>query len=383
MSKAEELFHKAYSLSPERLMKSHGRLEILGNHTDHNHGYCLVAGSRMGIYAAFSPLEGMVEVVSEGYAPFSFSISDLSAKEGEKGKSIALTRGVLARMKDLGYPIGGFRAALTSNIFPGAGVSSSAAYESLIVGIENVLYDGGKVPPMDMAKIGQFAEREYFGKPCGLLDQIGTSFGDIDFLDLADIDSPRVEKLSFGLDLSLVLVNPGGSHAGLTDLYAQIPADMKQVAHYFGKEYLRDVDPKRFEAEAGSLPLPKRAVDRAKHFFGENQRVLLAKKAILEGDEPLFLEAVRGTRLSCSALLKNTMLEGHYEGSPEECCDYAEKNLYGGACRAMGGGFVGSVLCFVPKKHKDEFMAYMAKRYGASNVIAEGIAPGGPSLIQE
>ena len=200
-SESQELFYKAFAEEEEYVYFSHGRLEILGNHTDHNRGLTMCSGVSMGITASVSKDdEDTVTIYSKGYPKFSFDIDDLEVKEKDKGTSLALTRGVLARMKEKGYKIGGFKMAAVNDIFEGAGVSSSACYESLIAKIEDDLYNDGKMDPLDMALIGQYAENVHFGKPCGLLDQIGTSFGGLNYVDFKD-DVPEVEHLSFPFHL--------------------------------------------------------------------------------------------------------------------------------------------------------------------------------------
>ena len=227
MKNLSEAFHSVYPTLSPSLLKSHGRLEIIGNHTDHNHGLCLVAGASMGIEAAFAKSnDDLIEIASEGYPVFRVKVGDRAKRENEKGKSQGLLRGVMDGLLNLGYQVGGFRAVCHSDIFPGAGVSSSACFESLLVKIFSLLFNEDKVTPLEMTKIGQYAEREYFGKPCGLLDQIGTSFGDICFLDFAKIDDPIVRPIEYRLPLNIVLVNSGGSHARLTPYYAAIPARM-------------------------------------------------------------------------------------------------------------------------------------------------------------
>ena len=202
-----------------------------------------------------------------------------------------------------------------------AGVSSSACYESLIVSIFSHLYNQDKVTPLEEAKIGQFAEREYFGKPCGLLDQVGTSFGGIDYLDFKSTANPIVENLKWDLPLQIVLVNTGGSHANLTPLYASIPSDMFLVAkRIFGKDYLREVDPADFERwiTSPNESVPVLARLRAQHFFDENRRVLDARKALLEHDVDTFLNCIRFSSFSSKTMLQNTIANGDYEHSPQK-----------------------------------------------------------------
>ncbi len=371
------------SLAP-RVIESHGRLEIIGNHTDHNHGLCLVAGASMGITAAVAKTaDNLIEIRSEGYPLFQIKAGDVKKRPYELGQSKGLVRGVMAGLLERGYRLGGFRAVCTSDIFPGAGVSSSACYESLIVEIFNLLYNEGKVSALDMAKIGQFSEREYFGKPCGLLDQIGTSFGDICFLDFEKIDEPVVQPLRWRLPLGIVLVNSGGSHAKLTPYYAAIPARMKKVANECGVEFLRDLKEGDFRSHAFPSDFPRDAIETAEHFYEENARVLKAKEAVEKNDLSAFLEAISASGDSSRDKLQNTMVPGQYEQSPQQAVDRAKKLISPGkgAARIMGGGFAGSILCFVPKEELSSFVKAMKAYYGEKAVVPVNVVPGGPKEI--
>jgi len=378
-----ELFTKTFGAGLSEKVYSHGRLEIIGNHTDHNHGLCLVAGASMGIEAEVAKNDyGVIKIISEGYPSFSFKIDELEKNPKEAGTSLAITRGIAFKLKEAGYQIGGFYAALTSDIFPGAGVSSSACYESLIVSIFSHLYNQDKVTPLEEAKIGQFAEREYFGKPCGLLDQVGTSFGGIDYLDFESTANPIVENLKWDLPLQIVLVNTGGSHANLTPLYASIPSDMFLVAkRIFGKDYLREVDPADFERwiTSPNESVPVLARLRAQHFFDENRRVLDARKALLEHDVDTFLNCIRFSSFSSKTMLQNTIANGDYEHSPQKALDIAERFLGGGAARIMGGGFAGSIICFLYPDKVNDFIFNMGQVYGANNVVKVSVIAGGPA----
>ncbi len=381
------LFEKNFGgAKGSHLYFSHGRIELLGNHTDHNHGLCLVGGVDMGITClARKNDDNIVEIVSEGYRLVKFGIDDLTPSKEEVGTSIAITKGILYRMKEKGFLIGGFVAAMTSDIFPGAGVSSSACYEALIAKIVSDLYNQDSLSPLEMAKIGKYAENVYFGKPSGLLDQIGASFGGVSFVDFADTENPIVEKTEFDLPLSIVLVNTGGSHADLTPLYASIPADMKKVASaIFGKEVLREVGEEEFNQKINA-PTPfvsERAKMRAHHFFDENQRVKRAYEALLHHDVSTFLRCVNESQLSSYALLANTMPPGQYEGSPQQGIDAALPLLNGGAVRIHGGGFAGSILAFLPFDAKESFIAKMSSYYGKENVRPVVLLQGGPARLR-
>lgn len=385
--KAMALFSQTFGEGKPFCVFSHGRLEIVGNHTDHNHGLCLVGSCDLGITAAVEPrLDGIVCIKSEGFKVFSFSIHDLTHSKKEEGTSLGIVKGILFRMKELGFAIQGFNAALSSDIVSGSGVSSSACFESLIVKIEDHLCNNDSVPPLTMAKIGQFAENVYFGKPSGLLDQVGTSYGGVAFLDFGDMDNVIVDPMKFDLPLDVTLVQTPSSHANLTPLYASIPSDMKSVARIvFGKEVLRDVDARQF-AQKIAQPcegVSERAKLRAQHFFDENARVLTAKEAILHHQTEAFLDAIRGSEASSETLLANTMPPGIYQNSPQQAIDYAKTAIQGGACRIMGGGFAGSILCFTLKEQTPAFRDHMEKGYGASNVHPVTILPTGPTIVQD
>ncbi|MDY5440650.1 MAG: galactokinase family protein [Candidatus Enteromonas sp.] len=388
LSDAKALFSASFPQEKNpRVVYSHGRMEILGNHTDHNHGLCLVAGVDLGITAAVSPRnDGEVHIVSEGYRPFSFSILDLTNNPRERSTTLGLTKGVLSGMKKLGYKIGGFTAALVSDIPSGSGVSSSACYESLIVKIVDFLYNNNIVLPLAMAKIGQYAENVYFGKPCGLLDQIGTSFGGTCFLDFHDPKDIAIETISWTLPLDITLVLTPSSHAGLDSLYAAIPQDMKSVAkNLFQKEVLGDVDEATF-GQTIVLPsagVSERAKLRAQHFFDENHRVESAYEAIKTHNPASFLHAVEYSQFSSASLLANTMIPGHYANSPQEAVDSAVNGLKIGKARIMGGGFAGSIIVFTPASETSALREKMGEKYGAKNVIPATIVDGGPRLVGE
>ena len=369
------------------LVYSHGRMEIVGNHTDHNHGLCLVSGVDLGITAAVSPRDdGIVAIHSEGYRPFRFSVLNLSLKEGERSTSLGLTKGVLEGMRKLGYKIGAFQASLTSDIPAGSGVSSSACYESLIVKIVDALYNNNIVPPLAMAKIGQYAENEYFGKPCGLLDQIGTSFGGTCFLDFHDPKNIYIETCPFDLPLDITLAITPSSHAGLDSLYGEIPSDMKSVArNLFHREVLGDVDESEF-AQGIVRPcvgVSERAKLRAQHFFDENNRVMNAYEAIKTHNPGMFLDAIERSHNSSASLLGNAMIPGHYEDSPKEAVDIAMSVLRHGRARLMGGGFAGSIIAFSPAEETPLLRQTLIARYGEKNVIPVTIFEGGPRLVGE
>lgn len=267
------------------LFSSPGRIEIAGNHTDHNNGKVLAAAVSVDLLAAVTPLGGtQVVIASAGYPVVEIDLSDLSVREEEKGGSAALVRGVAKALTDRGYAVGGFYATTVSDVFKGAGMSSSASFEVLVAEIFNEFYNGGRIDPVQKAIISQYAENVYFGKPSGLMDQSAISIGGVAYIDFENPSTPKVQKLDWNFpDTSAVVVNCGGDHSDLTPQYAAIREEMEAVAGYFGKEKLRFVPEEEF---VKALPALKkvfsgRALLRAMHYFGENDRVDALKAAVI------------------------------------------------------------------------------------------------------
>ena len=297
----DKIFAKEYSIEPTRHFMSYGRLEIIGNHTDHQRGHCIVATCSQGIKGAVKERDdGIIHFYSEGYGSFEVDVHDLEMKKGEAGRPISLVKGVLKGLQNFGYEIGGFDSAIISDIYKGAGVSSSAALDLYVAEVENALYNQGKVSKIEKAKIGQYAENVYFGKASGLLDQCGSSFGGVCYLDFSDLANPIVEPLPFPKwPLKIVIVNPGSSHAGLSDLYSEMPNDMKDVArNVFHKEVLSEVPLEEFYQKIHVVMMEERARLRALHYVGEDQRVQRAKKAFEKGNFDWFLELEKESELS-------------------------------------------------------------------------------------
>lgn len=380
--KAEQLFVDTYHEKSEHRFISYGRLELCGNHTDHNHGLCLVGTCSLSIKGAVKKDDKKVTIKSDGYKAFSFDIDNLEKNERELSTSIALTKGVLFKLKELGYKIGGFKAALNSNIFSGAGVSSSAAFELFVAEVINELYNDGKISRLELAKVGQYAENEYFGKRSGLLDQCGSSFGGVCFLDFKDPNNAIVEPLAFpNWPLKIFLVNPGMSHAHMDNLYSSIPDDMKTVARAFNKPVLREIEYDDFKKEIhDKTGLKQSQIDRAIHFFKENRRVKEIVEAVKNQDMSSFLSIVRRCENSQENYLRNVMVEGHYSGSPLEAVDKAKQVLVKGAARVMGGGFAGSIICLIPNEEVETFLSHMNKHY--KNIVEVSIPSFGAHKVK-
>lgn len=377
-------YEKLTGKKPEAFFSSSGRAEICGNHTDHNHGKVLVAAISCDVLAAVGKTDdGTIRVQSSGFPPFALNVNDLAVNKSEYGKSVALVRGVVKGLKDRGYTVGGFTVVSESTIFRGAGVSSSAAFELLIAEICNDLYLGGKVGKVEKAIVSQYAENEYFGKPCGLLDQSGISLGGINKIDFKDPSSPEIESLSAPEGYTLVITNTGGSHAALTEHYAAIKTEMHEVANFFGKQYLRDVAPDRFYADIPSLrkKASERAILRACHFYEENERVDAAAAALRRGDVAKFLSAVEESGKSSLNCLQNCFVPGSCEQPVTLAIHMSDRIIKDGAVRVHGGGFAGTILAYLSDAEAENYIAEMGKLFGKENVFSASVRKPGAVRI--
>ena len=349
-----------------------GRIEVCGNHTDHNNGKVLCAAVSVDLLACVTPLdEQKIVVKSLGYPVVEVDISDLSIHEEEKGGSFALVRGVCKAFKDRGYNIGGFYATTISDVFKGAGMSSSASFEVLVSAILDNLYNGDSISAVEKAIISQYAENVYFGKPSGLMDQSAIALGGVSFIDFKDPSAPMVEKLDWNFDDTTVfVVNCGGDHCNLTPQYAAIREEMEAIAKEFGEEKLRFVNEDEFYMSIPSLKdkFSGRAILRAMHYYEENERVELLREAIRSGDEELAYDIISASGISSYQKLQNC----YAEGDPSEpiplalaLCGALEGVM---AYRVHGGGFAGTILAFVENDSADDFHDFMAHTFGDSNV---------------
>ena len=377
-----ESFKTYHSVEPEYVFSCGGRFEILGNHTDHNHGLCLASACDLDITAVVSKREdNKVVLKSIGFPEDDVDLNNLKVDELLFGSSSALIRGVAAYLIEHGYKAGGFLAYTSSSIFKGAGVSSSAAFELLIGHIYNVLFNNGEIPTLVLCKAGQYAENVYYGKKSGLLDQIGVAYGGVVSIDFNDVENPIINQIEFPFkDLHFVLVNTGGDHSSLSNLYAAIPNDMVSAANEMRGRYLRECSIEQLEEVKPHLTEDEYL--RAKHFFNENERVEKALEAIKNKDKELFLKQINNSRLSSSLNLKNMMVAAHYKGSPQEACDLLmEASNHTGAVKINGGGFAGSVIALVEDKYLNNVIKEMSKKYGEENVKEIFIRNNGPETI--
>ncbi len=346
------------------LFSAPGRTEIGGNHTDHQHG-CVLAGSvNLDVIAAARPNgTNTVRIQSRNYKMDVVDLDDLEIHEEQFDKAIALIRGVLRKFVDLGYDVKGFDAYTTSDVPKGSGLSSSAAFEVLVGTVINGLFANSEVNPVEIAKFGQFAENVYYAKPSGLMDQMASSVGSVVAIDFKSAENPVVNKVEFDLlkhGHALCIIDSGADHADLTDEYAAIPADMKDVARYFGKEYLREVDKNEFMDNIKNIRGAlhnDRAVLRAIHFFNENERVQKEVKALEENDFEKFKLLVRESGHSSYMYLQNvfatSMPKNQATSLTLALCDEILGDR--GAYRVHGGGFAGTIQAFAPLDMLDYF----------------------------
>ena len=368
-----------------------GRSELSGNHTDHNHGCVVAASIDLDIIAVASPSESsVIRVKSEGFPEDVVDISTFTApREFPKGHSDELIAGMAAGFRKEGYKVGGFDAYTTSNVLKGSGISSSAAFEDMIGNILNHIYNEGKIDNVEIAKLSQYAENQFFGKPCGLMDQVACAVGGIVAIDFADPSKPVIDKIDFDITAAgynLCIINTGGNHADLTDDYAAIPAEMKSVAAYFGKKVLRETDEETVISAIPALreQLGDRAVMRALHFFEENRRVAKQKDALCAGDLDAFFENVIASGRSSFCYLQNvfTPKNVNEQGVSLALC-VAEKLLAGkkAAWRVHGGGFAGTIQAFVPADYVEEFRRKMDAALGDGHCMVLRIRPVGAVRI--
>ncbi|HEX7434144.1 MAG TPA: galactokinase family protein [Anaerolineaceae bacterium] len=367
-----------------------GRTEVGGNHTDHNAGRVLAAGVDLDIIAAVAKTNtGVITLQSEGYPTSVVNINQLDKVEAEKNTPIALIRGVCARMKAMGYQIGGFTGYATSDVLKGSGLSSSAAYEIMVVTILSHLYNQGEVDLMVAAQIAQFAENTYFGKPCGLMDQITCAVGGFVTIDFKEFDHPVVKKVAFDFassGYSLVIVDTGGNHADLTDEYAGVAREMKAVAQALGVQVLRETTLEQVIAHISELRLKvsDRAILRAMHFFRDDQRVV-AEVAALEKDQfDCFLGLVIESGYSSWMLNQNTYTSKNVsEQGVSVALAASEFILKGrGAWRVHGGGFAGTIQAFVPDDLLEGYVHLMKTIFGENSCYELIIRPAGAVKVE-
>ncbi|MBQ5503668.1 MAG: galactokinase, partial [Oscillospiraceae bacterium] len=344
-------FYKTFGRRAEHVFSAPGRTEIGGNHTDHERGKVIAGAVNLRTVAAVAENgERTIRILSEGYPVCEVSLDRLTPDESEFGTTASIIRGVAAAFRDRGCELRGFDAYAASNVLSGSGLSSSAAFEVLIGNIINGLFFGGKCDPVEIAQIGQYAENVFFGKPCGLMDQMASSVGNIVYIDFNDPEAPAVKKLDFDLAAAgykLCIIDTGADHAALTDEYAAITDEMKAVSAVFGKGILREVDEAEFYGRITEVrkTAGDRAALRAMHIFEENKRVEREVEALGRGDFNEFLSVVNESGRSSWLYLQNVVPTGATEHQEVAFALALAARLLGnrGASRVHGGGFAGTI----------------------------------------
>ena len=386
-------FVREFGKKDVKLFSSPGRTEISGNHTDHNNGKVLGGSINLDCIAAATYNDSnFVNIVSESFSQkFKIDINDI-APGVEKAGTTELLKGILAGFKERKADIGGFDAYITSNVISSAGVSSSAAFETLICQIINTLFNDGKLSKTDYAYIGKYAENHYWDKASGLLDQMCCAYGGLISIDFKNPDMPKVNEIDFDFGTAkhdLIIVQTGRGHADLSADYSSIPAEMKKVAEYFNKKTLSEVDEREFYNNLSKLReyAGDRAVLRSIHFFDENKRVENEVKALINNDFDTFLKNITDSGNSSWKYLQNV----YTNAAPnEQGITVAlalserflkEKNV--GATRVHGGGFAGVIMAMVPEKYSDEYVAYMDKFLGEGSSYKMKIRPYGSVCLND
>ena len=378
-------FAAAFGGAPERYFSAPGRTEIGGNHTDHQRGRVLAGAVNLDTVAAVRPNGlGTIRIQSQGYPLSIVDLEHLSPVAGEINTSAALIRGVAARFTQLGCKVEGFDAYCESQVLPGSGLSSSAAYEVLIGTIINHLFFNCQATQPEVAAIGQYAENVFFGKPCGLMDQTASAVGNLVTIDFFDKDHPVIEPVDFDFASSghaLCIIDSGADHADLTDEYAAVPGEMKAVAAQLGKEVLTQIDEAEFYARVPQLRevCGDRAVMRCIHFYQENARVPQQVAALKEGNFEKFLSLIKQSGYSSWMYLQNVIPAGYKAHQDVAVAlGLAEHYLQGrGAYRVHGGGFAGTIQAFVPLDILDGFVAGMDAALGSGACHVLSIRPQG------
>ena len=378
-------FREAFGAEPQRFFAAPGRTEIGGNHTDHQRGRVLAAAVNLHTCAAVAKNGGnQIRVQSQGYPLCQVDLADLTPKAAEYGTTTALIRGVAAKFAELGCPLAGVDLYVTSTVLPGSGLSSSAAFEVLMGTVLNGMFFQGKLDAKTIAGIGQYAENVFFGKPCGLMDQMASAVGNLVTIDFFHRDAPDVRPVavdfaSFGH--ALCILDTGADHADLTEEYAAITQELKAVCRYFGKEVLTEIAEDAFFAAIPALrqACGDRAVLRAIHFYEENARVPQQVAALEEGDFARFLALVQESGQSSWTQLQNVIPAGRTARQEVALSlSLCRKFLQGrGACRVHGGGFAGTIQAFVPLDLLEDFCHQMESVLGENACHVLSICPTG------
>lgn len=381
-------FRELYGEQEVVLFSVPGRTELSGNHTDHNNGRVLAASVDIDIIAVAAKLPGnIVRMKSVGYREDIVDISSPDPEAVRKGSSSAIIAGIADYFRKNGYNAGGFAAYTTSEVMTGSGLSSSAAFEVMCARILSEFYNDGRIPAMELAKAGKYSENEFFGKPCGLMDQAACASGGCLWMDFEHSADPKTEKIDFNLGkygYSLCIVNTGGNHADLTDDYASVPSEMRSVAALMGKKTLRACDEEDFMGRISYIRsiVGDRAIMRVMHFFAENKRVDLQKKALLEGDLQSYLALVTESGNSSFKYLQNVYTNKNVAEQGLSLA-LAVTERFGAVCRVHGGGFAGTVQAYIPSDRVADYKSAIEAVFGANSCQTYLIRPYGASAVFE
>ena len=384
-------FGKTFGHDDATFFSSPGRTEIGGNHTDHNFGRVLAGAVNLDNVAVASPNgTDKVRILSSGYPQFEVDLSVLTPNQKEFYTSVALVRGISARMKELGFNIGGFDAVIDSGVPKGSGLSSSASFEVLIGAIISHLFNQGRLDAVLNAQIGQYAENVFFGKPCGLMDQTACSVGGLITIDFADPAKPVVKKVNFDFTqtgYALVITDTGGNHADLNDEYASLPKDMHGVAQKMGKKVLREVSLEQVLDAIPSLRDQKvsdRAILRAIHFERDNARVADQVADLENGDFKSFLCKVNASGQSSFMYNQNVYpIVGVHEQGLSLALALSDIVLgENGAWRVHGGGFAGTIQAYVPANLLDKYVSTLEHVFGKGKCWKLFIRPQGAIKVE-
>lgn len=365
-------FKKEFGEEDISIFSAPGRSEISGNHTDHQKGQVLVAAVNLDAIAVVHKSEQkVVEIISDGYDKIVISLDNLKPKKEEEGTTISLVKGVLGELSQRGYTVGGFKAYITSDVLIGAGISSSAAFETLIGTIVSGLYNQMTISPVEIAIVGQKAENVYFGKPCGLMDQMASSVGNLVYIDFADTDNPLIKKIECDFEnfgYSLCITDTKSSHADCTSEYAAVPEEMKKVAAVFGKNVLKEVSKEEILANIEKIRMAAgdRAVLRSLHFVTENERVNKATESLNKGDFEGFLEVIKASGNSSFKYLQNVYMNTDIQHQNVSVALALSEIILGenGVSRVHGGGFAGTIQAFVKNEAVSNYQEFMNKTFG-------------------
>jgi galactokinase len=366
-----------------------GRTEVGGNHTDHNAGRVLAAAIDLDLAAVASPAEdGRIIIHSKGYDEISMDTLELDPVDSEKYTSLSLVRGVCARLKELGFAIGGFRAVIDGRVPKGSGLSSSAAFEVMVGSILNHLYNRGGIDLTTQALAAQFAENNYFGKPSGLMDQTACAYGGLVTIDFKDPGDPQIRKLEFNFaaeGYTLMIIDTGGDHSDLNEDYASVEKEMKSVARQLGGKVLREFSRTEILENIGSLrgKVSDRALLRALHFQNDNQRVAEQVQALEAGRIRDFLRLVRESGESSWMLNQNCYSERHIDSQGISLAlALTAQVLKEGAWRVHGGGFAGTVQVFVPEDSLNSYREQVQAVFGQNACHEIFIRPVGTAKLE-